>query len=96
MTTPSGNGHAPTPALLTFPCQIDIKAVGAHSPRFQAIVHAIVTRHIAPAALLSVTTRESRSGRYLAVTLTIEAVDRAQLDDIYRELSGCQDVLVAL
>jgi putative lipoic acid-binding regulatory protein len=81
---------------LTFPCQIDIKAVGVHTPRFQAIVHAIVARHVAPTALVGISTRASRGGRYLAVTLTITATDRVQLDAIYHELSRCEDVLVAL
>ena len=32
----------------------------------------------------------------LAVTLTISAGSRAQLDDIYRDLTGCKEVLIAL
>jgi putative lipoic acid-binding regulatory protein len=31
--------------------------------------------------------RESKGGKYLGVTLTINATSRAQLDDIYRALS---------
>lgn len=83
-------------ALLRFPCRVHIKAVGAHSARFEALVHSLVGKHIAPADLLAASTRASRGGKYLAVTLTITAQSRAQLDDIYRDLSGCKDVLIAL
>lgn len=99
----SGNGHDPdaraaTPLqdLLRFPCKVHIKAVGHHSNRFEALVHSLVGQFIAPEDLLASSARESRGGKYLAVTLTINASSRVQLDDIYRALSGCKDVLIAL
>ena len=88
-----GNGQG---ELLTFPCRIDIKAVGRHSTRFNALVHSIVSRHVETSKLVATRSRLSSGGKYLAVTLTIEAASRAQLDDIYRDLSGCDEVLVAL
>ena len=91
------NGHdGKAPEILTFPCTIDIKAVGKHSPRFEALVHEIVSRHIGPQDLLSCTTRESRGGNYLAITLTIRASARMQLDAIYEALSASPEVLMAL
>lgn len=96
-TNGQGNGHDRRLAeLLAFPARVHIKAVGCHSSRFEALVHAIVGRHIAPADLLAASTRLSRGGKYLSVTITINASSRGQLDDIYRELSGCKDVLIAL
>ena len=41
-------------------------------------------------------TRASRGGRYLAVTVTVRAQSRDQLDDIYRALSAHERVLFAL
>ena len=94
MATNGHNGKASE--ILTFPCTIDIKAMGKSSPRFEALVHAIVLRHIGPEDLLSCTSRESRGGNYLAITLTIRASARAQLDAIYEALSASPNVLVAL
>lgn len=96
--TSNGNGRGRVFAadLLRFPARVHIKAVGKRSVRFEALVHSIVSRHIAPEALLASSARESRGGKYLAVTLTINADNRAQLDDIYRDLSRCKDVLIAL
>lgn len=92
------NGHGPIEIkdLLSYPSRVYIKAVGHHSTRFEALVHGIVSKHIAPSDLLATSTRVSRGGKYLAVTLTITANSREQLDDIYRDLSGCEDVLIAL
>ena len=93
----TANGHDDkAPELLTFPCTIDIKAVGKQSARFEALVHAIVSRHIRPQDLLSTTHRESRGGNYVAITLTIRALGRAQLDAIYEALSASPEVLMAL
>jgi putative lipoic acid-binding regulatory protein len=40
--------------------------------------------------------RESKGGKYLVVTLTINATSRAQLDEIYRTLSTHPMVKVVL
>ncbi|MHB8253002.1 MAG: YbeD family protein [Acidiferrobacter sp.] len=95
MAATNGQDHH-APEILTFPCKIDIKAFGLQSPRFEALVHQLVSEHIEPQDLLASSRRESRGGKYVAVTLTIQAVSRAQLDTIYRALSGCPDVLIAL
>ncbi|MDA8390620.1 MAG: DUF493 domain-containing protein [Gammaproteobacteria bacterium] len=93
----NGNGHAqPHQDLLVFPCRIDIKAIGIHSNRFQAIVLGIVSRHIEAGRLVATASRESRGGKYLAVTVSVQAQDREEVDAIYRELTQCKDVLIAL
>ncbi len=88
--------HGDHKEVLSFPCRIDVKAVGHRSARFEAIVHQLVSRHIAPEDLLATTRRESRGGKYVAVTVTIQASSRDQLDAIYHALTDCQDVLIAL
>lgn len=82
--------------LLSYPARVHIKAVGAHSARFEALVHSIVDKYIAPEHRLATSTRASRGGKYLAVTITVNAQSREQLDAIYQELSSCEDVLIAL
>jgi putative lipoic acid-binding regulatory protein len=85
-----------TESPLTFPCRFPIKAIGRSANDFDALVVGIVRRHVDDLPEGAVTTRPGRGGNYLAVTVTIEAQSRAQLDAIYRELSGHPDVLVAL
>ncbi len=83
-------------SLLQFPCSFPIKAFGANARDFAALVLAIVHRHVDAEAIDDVHTRDSRNGRYLSVTVTIRADSRAQLDAIYRDLSGHDRVVMVL
>ena len=85
-----------TDSLLEFPCEFPIKVMGKAGPAFRAITLAIVERHAGPLDPARITERPSGKGNYQAITYTIVATSRAQLDDIYRELTGSGVVLVAL
>jgi putative lipoic acid-binding regulatory protein len=81
---------------LQFPCRFPIKAIGADTPEFKRLVIALVDAHIEPEQRESVHVNPSRGGRYLSVTVTIEARGREQLDNIYRALSADERVIMAL
>ena len=83
-------------AGLTFPCEFPIKAFGMASDEFDALVTGIVRKYAPDLGEHAVNSRPSREGRYVAVTVTVRATSRAQLDDIYRELSACEQVIMAL
>ena len=93
-----GNGErtGDTRQLLTFPCRYDLKVIGHQSSRFEAMVQGIVTSHIETHDLLAVTRRQSGRENYLAITLIINARSREQLDDIYRALAACDEVLFSI
>ncbi|MDE2304606.1 MAG: DUF493 domain-containing protein [Gammaproteobacteria bacterium] len=57
---------------------------------------AIVARHFGEAAGAAATERASSDGTYVALTYTVTASNRAQLDALYRELTACDEVLMAL
>lgn len=101
ITTRSGNGDdrnagQASRGAFVFPCRFDIKAMGRYSIRFEALVQGIVSRHVQPQDLHAVRSRPSKGRKYVALTLTITASSYSQLDAIYRDLSGCEDVLFAL
>jgi len=81
---------------LRFPCTFPIKAVGLATETFDALVVGIVRRHAPDIMEGAVTVRPSAEGKYLAVTVTIQASSRAQLDAIYRDLVACEQVLFAI
>jgi putative lipoic acid-binding regulatory protein len=83
-------------SLLKFPCEFPIKAMGPSRADFEALVAGIVRRHAPNMGEGAVVSRPSKGGKYLAVTVTIRAESKAQLDAIYRDLTACPDVLVAL
>ena len=82
--------------LFDFPCEFPIKAIGKDQDEFRALVVDIVRKHAPELDDDAVTTRPGSKGNYLAVTVTIEAVSRAQLDAIYHELSAHPAVIMAL
>jgi uncharacterized protein len=83
-------------SILQFPCAFPIKALGLAAADFDALVVQIVARHAHDLGEGAVTTRSSRGGKYLAVTVTITARSQAQLDAIYSELSAHERVVMAL
>jgi len=82
--------------LFQFPCDFPIKVMGRDSESFRTLTLAIIERHAGPLAASQITERMSREGRFLALTYTIRAESRAQLDSIYQDLTDSGIVLVAL
>ncbi|MEX1080835.1 MAG: DUF493 domain-containing protein [Halofilum sp. (in: g-proteobacteria)] len=79
-----------------FPCDFPVKVFGHDAGHFLDHVVDLVQRHAPEVTRDAAHTRESRGGRYLAVTVTVRATSREQLDRIYRELSADDGVLFAL
>ncbi len=81
---------------LEFPCQYPIKAMGKTADDFDSLIVGIIRKHSPEFTDSTVKTRHSRNGRFISVTVTIEARSREQLDNIYMELTANKRVLVAL
>jgi putative lipoic acid-binding regulatory protein len=83
-------------SLLKFPTEFPIKVMGRREDGFAQAVSDIVTRHAPDFDPASMEMRPSRNGRYLGLTVTINAQSRAQVDAIYQELSSNPMVIMAL
>ena len=79
-----------------FPSDFPIKVMGRHDSDLRALTQAIIERHAGPLADSSVKTRTSADGNFLALTYVVRATSREQIDKIYRELTACKAVLMAL
>ncbi len=88
----SGN----TETLLEFPCEFPVKAFGHATDTFEAKVLEIVLRHARLAVDQPTQTRPSQGGKYQAVTITVIATSKSQLDAIYQDLTASPDILMAL
>ena len=88
--------QTPEQTAFEFPCEFPIKAMGHAADDFDLVVMSIVRRHAPAVGEGAVTSRASANGKYLAVTVTIEATSRAQLDAIYQDLVASERVLMAL
>ena len=83
-------------SLQVFPSDFPIKVMGRHDSNLRALTQAIIERHAGALAESSIRTRTSGDGNFLALTYMVHATSREQLDTIYRELTACKAVLMAL
>jgi len=82
--------------LLEFPCEFPLKIMGEAQEGFAEAVAEAVRRHAPDFDATSIETRTSSGGKYISLTCTITATSKAQLDDIYRELTAHPWVKVVL
>jgi hypothetical protein len=100
-TRPPGTGDSVRPSvvedtLFNFPTDFPIKIMGHATDDFRSLVLGIVTRHFGPLEAHRIEERPSANGKYLSLTCTVYAHSKAELDALYRELTSCSQVLVAL
>jgi uncharacterized protein len=81
---------------MNFPCVFPVKVMGANQDDFESLVVEIIQKHAKLATGEVVTTKLSKGGRFLSLTVHIQAENQAQLDAIYRELSAHERVLMML
>ena len=79
-----------------FPSDFPIKVMGRRDSELRALTQVIIERHAGPLAESRIRTRTSADGNFLALTYLVHATSREQLDRIYRELTACKAVLMAL
>ena len=82
--------------LLEFPCDFPIKIMGRESDEFRALARELVEKHTGPLADEAIVSSLSRNGAFVSVTVTVVAQSQQQLDDIYREVTSNDDILMAL
>ena len=80
--------------LFDFPCDFPIKIMGQEENALKAHVEAVTREQ--DVETVSLTQRESSKGNYLALTLTVRAHSRAQLDALYRALGDSPNVKAML
>ena len=83
-------------SLIEYPCLFPIKVMGL---KVEGMVQAIsdIAKMLDPAFDASaIEMRESKGGKYLGLTLHINATSREQLDEVYRTLSTHPMVKVVL
>jgi hypothetical protein len=76
------------PPRIEFPCDYPIKVMGANEDDFVAMVLEIGQRHAPEVSPGDLSIRESRTGRWVSVTLTIRATGEVQLSAIFEDLKA--------
>lgn len=82
--------------LLEFPCDFPVKIMGATRDDFAQVMLDVVLSHAPDFDAHSMQIRASGKGNYLAITCTIRATSKGQLDNLYRALTAHPYVKMAL
>jgi uncharacterized protein len=81
---------------MDFPRVFPVKVMGANQDDFESLVLSIIQKHAVVVGDEEVVSRLSRNGRFVSLTVRINAENQEQLDNIYRELSAHERVLMML
>jgi putative lipoic acid-binding regulatory protein len=81
-----------TEALMEFPCDFAIKAMGPTSDDFDSIVVGIIRQYVDDIKEGAVTTKQSSGGKFTSVTVDFHVKSKQQLDTIYKALIDHQQV----
>jgi uncharacterized protein len=79
-----------------FPGIYPLKVVGRNTLKFQAVVAAIIEKHVAEGVDVAYSTRVSSGDRYLSLTAIFPVQDHDQLTAIYGELNRHDLVLMII
>ena len=93
MTTPA---PATSESLLTFPCVFPIKVMGRTQDGFAQSIVLVVQKHVPDFDAATLEMRASRAGKYLSLTVNVNATSREQIDGLYRDLSAHPMVALVL
>jgi hypothetical protein len=83
-------------SVIEFPCHFPIKMMGRDTPEFRTTARTLIENHVGPVADDAVRAAVSHNGSFVSITVTVTATSQQQLDAIYRDVSGHDDVLMAL
>jgi putative lipoic acid-binding regulatory protein len=83
-------------SALQFPCSFPIKAMGLAIHDMEIIVGGIVREHAPDTTEDAFSRRASANGKYISITVIVNAQSREQLDAIYQALTDHEHVIMAL
>lgn len=81
---------------MEFPCDFMIKVMGKADSEFEANVLAIIKKHFPKIRADEFHNRPSKDHNYLAISVTVPAQSKEQLDALYQDLSNEPTILMAL
>jgi|TARA_B110000971_G_scaffold130866_1_gene133951 putative lipoic acid-binding regulatory protein len=82
--------------LIEFPSRFPLKVFGTKNEKFEVDVLSLVKAHCSVNEKIETTSRESKNGKYTALTITFTASSKDQLEDIYQDLHDCDQVVMTL
>ena len=81
---------------MQFPCEFIIKIMGHNNDQFEVESLNIIKQHFPSVAEDQISKRPSKDSNYLALSVTVNAENQAQLDATYEALTKNPAVIMAL
>jgi len=82
--------------FLDYPCDFPLKVVGKSSALFEGIVSELLKGHLEAHHTIDIKKNPSKKNTYVSLTLTFQAQNRQQLENIYQCMHDCPDVIMTL
>lgn len=74
--------------LLEFPCEFPIKIMGVAQEGFAEAMLKVILQYAPDYIVSSTEIKTSRTGKFVSLTCTINAISQPQLDELYREINS--------
>ncbi|WP_298621867.1 DUF493 domain-containing protein [uncultured Legionella sp.] len=82
--------------LMEFPCDFPVKIMGTNSDTFLEEIKDIVLRHFPEFNMGHLKHKHSNQKNYLAITVTVHALNQQMLDSFYQDLTKHPDIKMVL
>ena len=82
--------------LIDYPSRFPLKVFGNQSAEFENIVLNLIRARCPQVEHFEVSSRASKAGKYIALTITFTVQNQKQLEDIYQDLYECEHVVMSL
>ncbi len=82
--------------LIEYPSRFPLKVFGNQNIEFESIVVELVKARCPQAEHFEVRQRGSKTGKYIALTLTFTVYSKQQIMEIYKDLHECEHVVMSL
>lgn len=83
-------------SLMTFPCDFQIKIIGKNTAAFETDIIHIIRKHFSNTADDAICRQSSQQSNYLAISVTVHALNQITLDALYLELTQHPDIKMVL
>lgn len=82
--------------IIEFPCEFPVKIMGVNSDAFLDEIQKIVLHHFPDFDLNHFKHKLSNKNNYLAITVTVIAINQEMLDSFYHDLTKHPDIKMVL
>ena len=79
-----------------FPCKFPIKIMANNNTTVPGFIDKVLKKHIKKDNIINFKIRNSKTEKYVSITVIFNATSKNQLDSIYKDLSAHHDIHMVL